>query len=200
MPSSYTASLRFEQQFTGENVNTWGVRLNTALGRVDTAIAGRVSITVSGPKTLTTSNTADDEARAAILALNGTGGTLTIPPVSKTYRIENGATGAVVVTTGGGTTVSLDAGDIIDVHCDGTNVKTPGVNGLSYKEYIGSVVIGTISGLPAVTDNEDKFMYTDGVSAYWKLPVVADISDYASDQLAKTAAATALSIAFSIAL
>jgi hypothetical protein len=79
MPSSFSASLRFELQFTGENTNTWGVKLNTALSRVDFAVAGRASIALSGtPYILTVSNLSDDEARASTLEFTGVGTTVTI--------------------------------------------------------------------------------------------------------------------------
>lgn len=200
MPSSYTASLRFEQQFTGENVNTWGVRLNATTARIDFSIAGRASVIVSGTYALTSANASDDEARAAVIACVGTGGTLTIPSVTKLYRIENGCSAAVIVTTGGGSTVTVDAGDTTDVHCDGTNVKTPGVGGLSYKQYIASAVIGATGSLPASAGNAGKYLYSNGSTWFPRLPVVTDISDYGSDQATKIAAARGEAIAFAVAL
>ena len=201
MPSSYSASLRFELQFTGENLNLWGGRLNLLFTRADFAIAGRTPVVLSGGTyTLTASNTTDDEARAAVLAVSGTNGTIVVPSVSKLYRVENNATGAAVITTGAGATVTVDAGDCIDVHCTGSALKTTGANGLGWKQYIASVVLGTLSGLPAVSGNAGKFMYTDGASAFWRAPVTTDITDYTTDQADKTAAATGLAVAFAIAL
>ena len=40
MPSSWSASLRFELQFTGENINLWGDKLNVVLQHADYAVAG----------------------------------------------------------------------------------------------------------------------------------------------------------------
>ena len=40
MPSSWSPSLRFELQFTGENINLWGDKLNAVLGHADYAVAG----------------------------------------------------------------------------------------------------------------------------------------------------------------
>src|SRR3569833_1296827 len=122
MPSSYSASLRFELQFTGENVNTWGSRLNLALSRVDFSIAGVSTInTDGGTYVLSSSNTADDEARAATLIFTGLGGAVNIPSVPKHYRLVSRASAAVTVTAGSAA-VPVDAGDVVDAVCDGSAV------------------------------------------------------------------------------
>ena len=63
MPSSYTSSLRFELQFTGENLNLWGDKLNAALSRADDAIGGWLTKALTADYTLATANGAADEAR-----------------------------------------------------------------------------------------------------------------------------------------
>jgi hypothetical protein len=205
MPSSYSASLRFELQFTGENVNTWGVHLNSAISRIDYAIAGIATInTDGGIYTLTATNTADDEARAATLLITGLGGTVVIPELPKRYRVINDATSAVVISAGN-ITATVDAGDIVDVVCTGTNVFSQGYtdsggNRLTIKQYIAAQVLGSLAGMPATSGNAGKFLYTNGSSALWRLPVTTDISDYTSDQAAKSAAALGRAIAFAIAL
>lgn len=210
MPSSYSASLRFELQFTGENVNTWGIRLNSLFSRADFAIAGRATIPLTGASyALTSSNTADDEARASTLEFTGTGGvTVTIPSLPKKYTVQNSASAAVVISTGAGTTVSVDPGDVVDILCDGTNVEPlgykVGATLLSTKDYIAQAVIGATGSLPAAAGNTGKYLYSNGSTWLPRTPVVADVSDYASDQATKAAAALvttkALAIAFAIAL
>src|SRR5689334_21329869 len=124
MPSSYTPSLRLEQQFTGENVNTWGVLLNEVFGRTDTAIAGFLTLPLVGNHTLTTANGTPDEARYAIIKTTGTGPyTVTIPSVSKTYDWWNACSSTLTVTTGSGTTVEITSGEVVRIICDATNVK-----------------------------------------------------------------------------
>jgi hypothetical protein len=205
MPSSYSASLRFELQFTGENVNTWGTHLNSALSRVDYAIAGLTTInTDGGIYTLTSSNTADDEARGAALLITGLGGTVVIPAVSKLYRVINDATSAAIISAGS-VTATVDPGDIVDLVCDGIDVFSEGYtdtggNRLTIKEYIAAQVLGSLAGMPATSGNAGKFLYTNGSSALWRLPVTTDISDYTADQLARDNASKALAIAFSVAL
>jgi hypothetical protein len=56
--------------------------------------------------------------------------------------------------------------------------------------------------LPGQTGNAGKALITDGTTASWGLPTLttSDITDYASDQAAKTATATKLAIAFAAAL
>lgn len=202
MPSSYSSRLRLEKQFTGENVNVWGDRLNTVVDRLDLSIAGMTTIALTGDYTLTTSNTADDDARYHILKFTGSAGTynITIPSVGKTYRIWNASSGTVVFTTGSGTTVSVSTTDIVDIFCDGTNVKTLGYGGSSLKDYIASVVVGGGASLPSLSGNSGKWLTNNGTIASWAYPTVADISDYSTDQASRRTTATALAIAFAVAL
>jgi hypothetical protein len=124
MASTATTRLRIEKQGTGENVNSWGAKLNaTGLELFDSAIAGMVSFALSGSKTLTSSNYAADEARMAFMNItSGTGGTVTIPSVEKTYLVRNATSGTVTITTGSGATAVLQPGNMQYVGCDGTNV------------------------------------------------------------------------------
>lgn len=197
MPSSYTASLRFELQGVGENLNTWGVRLNSALSRIDKAIAGLTTIALTGDYALTSSN-GDDEARSALLKFTGAGPfTVTIPSVSKNYLIWNACTAAVTITTGAGATVVLTANEIVIVFCDGSGVRQIGFNSLGIKAYIDAQAWAASAGiLPGQTGNAGKFLKTDGTTPAWALPATTDLSDIA----AYTAAATALSVAMAVAL
>jgi hypothetical protein len=75
MPSTASTRLRLEKQATGENLNTWGTRLNTVEDLIEFAVAGRVALTVSGPVSLTANLFVADQARGAFLDCTGTGGT-----------------------------------------------------------------------------------------------------------------------------
>ena len=123
MPSTYTTRVRYTLQATGENINTWGVILNSGVFQlVDDNVNGALSFTLSGPKTLTTVNGATDEARMAILNITGgSGGTITIPPVSKRYDVRNNSSGQAIITAGAAT-ATLEAGEVASVVCDGTDV------------------------------------------------------------------------------
>lgn len=180
MPSSWSPSLRFELQLTGDNINLWGERLNTALSRADYAIAGWLTKPLAGDAVLSVSNSEADEARAAMIKFTGTlamTAAVTIPAVSKTYLVWNATDRTVILRTGAGTTVGVDAGDIAWIACDGANVRTPGYGGLSIKEYVAAAGFSNVE-LPAQAANAGKFLKTDGANATWQAPAATDLSDY----------------------
>ena len=196
MPSSWSPSLRFELQFTGENINLWGEKLNAVLQHADYATAGWLTKPLTGNTTLSAANAADDEARAAMIKFTGGSGpfTVTIPAVSKAYLVWNACSGPVTVTTGAGAAVVIDAGDILWVATDGGAVKTPGYGGTSIKDWVSSVAWSYNAGaLPAQGGNAGRFVSTDGVNAGWQALSTANLSDYAT-------AVKGLALAFAVAL
>jgi hypothetical protein len=224
MPSSYSTSFRLNYQAPGDNLNVWGTTLNTGVFQLlEDALAGAVTQALSGPLTLTSVNGATDQARC--LALNitgGTGGTITAPGVKKLYFVRNASSGAVVVTTGAGATASFAAGEVGFCYSpDGTNFyrtsTTTNFGGVTLtnlgtpsaatdaatKGYVDATAFSMAAGsLPAQTGNAGKALITNGTAASWGIPTLttSDITDYASDQAAKTATATQLAIAFAAAL
>ena len=196
MPSSWSSSLRFELQFTGENINLWGEKLNAVLQHVDYAVAGWLTKPLTGNATLTTANAAVDEARAAMIKFTGGAGpfTVTLPAVSKSYLVWNACAGPVTLTTGAGATVTVDAGDIVWAVTDGGAVKTPGYGGASIKDWVSSVAWSYNAGaLPAQSGNAGRFVTTNGTTASWQTLATANLSDYAS-------AVKGLALAFAVAL
>lgn len=194
MPSSYTASLRFELQAPGENLNTWGVRLNTALSRIDFSVAGISSIPLTGNYTLTTSNTVDDQARAAILKFTGVGPfTVTIPSVSKIYTVWNACSADLLITLGAGDTVTISAGEIATIFSDAANVKRvlpQGYGGqrisvsaaptsgdhLANKAYVDGQAFGA-ANLPGQNPGTvGQTIFSDGTVAGWRGIEVADVN------------------------
>jgi hypothetical protein len=224
MPSSYSTSFRLNYQAPGDNLNTWGTILNNGVFQLlEDALAGAVTQALSGSLTLSSVNGATDQARC--LALNitsGTGGTITAPGVKKLYFVRNAASGAVVVTTGAGATASFAAGEVGFCYSpDGINfyktsvttafggailtgVGTPSAaTDAATKGYVDGVAFTMAAGaLPGQGGNAGKFLSTDGTTASWQTPTVttSQITDYASDQAAKAAAATKLAVAFAAAL
>jgi len=165
MPSSWSPSLRFELQFTGENINLWGDKLNAVLGHADYAVAGWLTKALTADAALSTANAGDDEARAAMVKFTGAGPfTVTLPSVSKSYLVWNACSAAVTLTTGAGAVVVVDAGDIVQVACDGINVKTPGYGGYPLKDFIAASVLSATGSLPAATGNGGKYLYCDGTA------------------------------------
>lgn len=186
MTSTYTASLRANKMGTGDRLNTWGLGLNNEVFDLfDTAIAGVSTITVTGDATLTSLNGQADQSRAAILVLNGAPAsnfTLTIPNVSKLYRVINN-TGRIATFSAGGTTASVDPSDIVDIQCDGTNVSTPGYGGLSLKAYIAAVATGGGGGVPSPIGNSGKFLTNNGAVSYWDTISALQLVDYSTKVL-----------------
>jgi hypothetical protein len=203
MPSSYSAQNRFEEQNPGENLNTWGGKLNsntTAL--IDFAISGYTGLSLSGPITLTSANGAADQARSAILDFtSGTGGTVTIPAVSHVYQVRNNTSGNVVFTTGSGLTATVEPGALATVICDGTNgyrladaadiaaclaAAETYANGLAFESSSGN--------LPGQPGNAGNFLTTNGSTANWSPVTVSTLGALAkANNLSDVAsAATAL--------
>lgn len=155
MPSSYTSSLRLEQQFTGENINVWGVLLNAVLARLDAAIAALRIIPLTGNYSLTTANGTDDDARNGMIKTTGTGAfTVTVPSVSKAYIWWNACTGDLLITTGAGATVSILPGEITIVMCDGANVYRVASQTMSGQrlQNVGTAVAPTDAANKAAVD------------------------------------------------
>lgn len=197
MPSSTTSSLRIQKIGIGEQLNLWGESLNADFDLIDKAIAGFTTVALTGNYSLTSVNYAADESRSAMLKFTGAGPwTVTIPSVSKQYLIWNACTAAVTITTGAGATVSVDAGAKVIVFCDASGVYELGFAGLGLKAYIDAAILATTGSLPATTGNEGKGLFVTGGAWTPRFATTADLSDIAT----YTAARTALSIAFAVAL
>lgn len=173
MTSTPTTRNRLEKQGSGDNANTWGSVLNTnALDLIDAALDGRTTFTLSGTKTLSSTNYAADESRKRFLDItSGTGGTVTIPSVEKVYFVRNNTSGAVIFTTGSGTTASVPAGAVMSIACDATNVYLESITDfgsvlpkssgtptatthLTTKTYVDSKVASVVAGKVAWTEIE----------------------------------------------
>lgn len=213
MPSSWSASLRFELQFTGENINLWGDKLNAVLSHADFSIAGMVTKALTGNYTLTTANAGDDEARAAILKFTGAGPfTVTIPSVTKKYVVWNTCSAAVTITTGSGTTSVIQPGEVAPIICDAANVKRVvatdfggarltsaadplNPQDLATKAYADQLAFTANAGiLPGQTGAGGWALFSNGSNALWRQITSADLSDTAARDTAATARAVALAI------
>lgn len=124
MASTPTTRNRLEKQGTGENGNTWGTKLNgSAFDLIDASLDGWSTYTLSGSKTLSSTNYVADEARMRVQNISsGTGGTITIPGVEKLYLVRNASSGDVIITTGGATTATVKSGNVAWVVCDSAAV------------------------------------------------------------------------------
>jgi hypothetical protein len=200
MPSTATARNRLIKQGTGENLNTWGSNLNSgAIDLIDAALDGVVAFALSGTRTLTSVNYADDEARRRIiLVTGGTGGSIKVPSVEKLYIVRNGSSGDVTVGHVGGSQVTIPAGVIAVVICDGANAYSmagvvDAVTLAASKAYTDATAFTANAGiLPGQTGNSGRVLSTDGTTANW--------FDYLADQTARTNTTRAQAIAFAVAL
>ena len=181
----WTTSNRVIKQDTGSNLNLWGAVQNAqAFDMFDQALDGYLAVPVAGSTlTLTSLNGVSDQSRPRFLKLTASGVTTNFtvftPNVSKLYRVWNATSYVATFSTGSGTTVTVDAGDIIDLQCDGTNWTTPGVNGLSWKAYIASVVAGGAGGnVPSPIGNAGKWLTNNGTISYWSIINATDLADY----------------------
>ena len=118
--ASTFSNLGLNLQATGENSGTWGSITNVNLQEIDNAIAGVVTITLTGNTTLafttnSSSTTYTDEAgrnKTIILSgsLSATTVTVTVPNIEKDYVIINNSGGTATISSGGSTTVSIGTG------------------------------------------------------------------------------------------
>lgn len=136
MVSVFTQSLGLENPATGDFVNTWGVVENEGRTLVDQAVAGQLSKDLTGQTLVTLSSTqgVSNEARNATYYLFGilaADCTVIVPSVSKQMLVVNATTGGfnVIVTTSGGTGVTMGQATADLLYCDGTNVNI-GIAGL----------------------------------------------------------------------
>lgn len=216
MPSNATTSLRLEKPGVGELLNTWGVHLNTDFDLLDAAIAGFVSIAVTGDHTLTSNNYSTDEARCAGLTFTGTpaaAATITIPAVSKTYWVTNSTNKTLTFSTGSGTTAAVLAGETLSVACDATNCKRvqgtdfgaqritnvadpTGPQDAATKLYADNLAFTANAGiLPGQPGNAGKFLKTDGSVAAWGTVASTDVVGLsASASVVRTGTSTAAAL------
>ena len=134
MASSASDLIKFEKQTTGENASTWGTKANTAMSRIEEAIAGMTTITVTGSNyTLDDTQYSENSSTTSESHLHiiKTSGTLTgnrdviVPARTKTYLIWNTNGGAYTLTvkTASGSGVIIPQNGVQYVYCDGTNVE-----------------------------------------------------------------------------
>jgi hypothetical protein len=124
MASTYTPA-GIELIADGEQSNTWGQTTNTNFELFEEMVAGIVSVSLSSTTyTLTTTDGAASNGRHAVIVFTGSPGgtcTVTVSPndMQKVYTIKNDTDQTVTLTQGSGGDVSVPAGKIKVLYCDG---------------------------------------------------------------------------------
>lgn len=153
MTTTYSTSLKLALIGNGDQSNVWGTTTNTNLGTLlEQAITGVQTITMANANyTLSNLNGAADEARNAVLVVQGTNSAvrqIIAPLVEKLYTISNQTTGGYAVTIGGssGLTVSIPNGTTGQVYCDGSNFYSSTTTSAGNYNVSGDLVVaGTIT-------------------------------------------------------
>ena len=127
MASTYTSNGGIEKIGAGEQAGAWGTTTNNNLDIIDRTLNGLVTLTISGDKTVSTSDGTLSEGHYKILVLAGSpsgGFNLLIDPndQQKWFFIKNTTNQTATVKQGGGsgTTVALATGTSAIVFADGT--------------------------------------------------------------------------------
>lgn len=129
MPPTISPLFRLRLSALGEDLNTWGdPNLNNALKLIEEAVAGPLTLTITGNRTLTADNFQSNEYRRGTHALVAGVGlaapfTITVPPVAYPYRIDNRTAFAATLKTASGVGAVVRPGMISAVFCDGTDCK-----------------------------------------------------------------------------
>ena len=173
--ASTFSNLGLNLQATGENSGTWGALTNVNLQEIDNAIAGVVTITLTGNTTLafttnSSSTTYTDEAgrnKTIILSgsLSATTVTVTVPNIEKDYVIINNSGGTATISSGGSTTVSIATGfkNYVIVDASTTSVIAA-ADKLTNITAVNSTVTNAVfsSTVNLLTQSELRFQDTTG--------------------------------------
>jgi len=173
--ASTFSNLGLNLQATGENSGTWGDLTNVNLQEIDNAIAGVVTITLTGNTTLafttnSSSTTYTDEAgrnKTIILSgsLSATTVTVTVPNIEKDYVIINNSGGTATISSGGSTTVSIATGfkNYVIVDASTTSVIAA-ADKLTNITAVNSTVTNAVfsSTVNLLTQSELRFQDTTG--------------------------------------
>ena len=130
MASTYTSNTGIEKIGAGEQAGTWGNTTNNNLDIVDRTLNGVITLTITGDKTLTTSDGTLSEGHYKVLVLSGSPSgafNLLIDPndQQKWFFIKNSTNQTATVKQGGGsgTTVALATNTSGIIFADGTDTN-----------------------------------------------------------------------------
>ena len=131
----YTTNLGLALPTTGDLAGLWGYTVNDSItSLLDSAVAGTVTLSTDADTTLTTTDGAANQARAAVINWTATGTVtryINAPKHSKVYVVFNNTGGTQAIVIRGGpssptTGVTLLAGDQAIVAWNGTDFERVG--------------------------------------------------------------------------
>jgi hypothetical protein len=219
MTSSFTTRKRINKQGTGDNPSSWGsVQNSGCFDVIDYAGDGWATLAITGDHTLTSPNgtTTANEAGARVLKLTTATSTYTqtLPAVEGWYIVHNTTSVTqTIACAGGGSSVSIRAGERVPISCDGTNVyrltllsmesqrlqnvADPTSNqDAATKKYVDDTAFNMAAGaLPGQPGNAGKFLKTDGSVASWQQAQTTDLGDITTYTAQRNAFAIAMAIA-----
>ena len=172
MASTPSALMRLELQADGENLNTWGQKLNTLFQLVEQAIhsGAEISIPVNANVTLTSTNYIANQERRSVLRFTGTGGyTVTFSGKARKYLIVNDSSGTITLSDGG-TTVSLEAGERDIAITDGTDFELMGFSTLNTT--LTAYLLKTGGTLTGAVSTNSNITMTGGAFTLFAAPTV----------------------------
>jgi hypothetical protein len=157
MPSTYSPSLRIELIASGSQSGTWGVTTNNNLGSlIEQAIAGVTTVDVTAADvTLTSFNGTADQARSAVLIVNGSNvvtRNVIIPNDTKVYVVTNSTSQIVGIKTSGGTAFNCPAGTQTTLYCNGDNGVFGAAVSSTYNTFVDPTVTGGTFTAPSLSN------------------------------------------------
>jgi len=162
VPTAYTSLLGLALPVQGELSGTWGDVVNDSItSLLDSAVAGTTTLSADTNVTLSTTNGASNQARAAVINWTATGTvtrTITAPAQSKAYIVVN-ATGGTqsikVVGVGPTTGVTIIAGEKCLIAWNGSDFVKVG-------DFGGDVNYNSVTVVGAITAGGDSSFTSTG--------------------------------------
>jgi hypothetical protein len=199
MASSYSP-LKIELIGTGEQAGTWGTTTNTNLGTaLEEAITGRATATFPSDANYTlpyTDNNGSQVFRNLVLNVTSSGNLnstrdLIIPAIEKQYFVENNTSGgqSIRVKTAAGTGVTIPAGRIANIYCNGTDTRFADdfVNLTTASLTTANITTGNINTLTVGTQtNKATVSYTTDAARTLTIPAVSGNRTFAFLEEAQT--------------
>jgi len=194
---AHTTKLGLVKPAAGDASGTWGDLINTQLtDMLEEAIAGYVSIAITGDTTLSTNTTGTScQSRHAIIRLTsgtlGSNSNIIVPDLAKMWVINNATSGGQTVTvkTANDTGVVVPNGKTAILYCDGSDVKEAGTSTAGNATMGGtlgvtgavtmaaSATVGTTLGVTGnVSVNTDKLVVTAATGNTTSKGVVSAVS------------------------